>query len=530
MSRDRRPAQKGEDAGSAAGRGELALDQARHLRERGELGQGLAVGDLDLELSLEEADELDERERIDEAGREEISIGGHGGRAVADLDAELLAQVAADLLVHGLDRVSGAARTVKAAAAAGLVRWARVADEAEADGRRDWATALALVVGLAVLAVAALAARVFMALVVREAPPTLADYASGSTRVGVFADALPSIAATDGPTGMVFGTSLAFFALSPATFDEELRRRGVEMTTFTAATPMMAPSVERALAERIEGTYAKRGRRLDLALPEFTPHNMTEATARGSEGFRRAELRDLAEVLDASRMRDLALQSPDDAAHVLALAALGNQDPNVVNSVLGRMFLMTAEEREAHRRQAGPQAALQRGLSKLFGGPYPAWNLRARGEPRWLYPETAPAYRNLVLGFNASKPRHRARLVATNDADELHIDRRRLDEFIALVRELQSFTDYVVVWLAPRNTDWVRPTPEGLERLNAALAEVHRATDAPIIDLTIMDDIDPSDFIDATHLSEHSGRPKLSKRLADEVADAMKRLDKAPPP
>jgi hypothetical protein len=402
-------------------------------------------------------------------------------------------------------------------------------DAPGAERDRD-ATRLALVVGLLVLAGAVLLARGFMTFVAGRAPTALADYSSGSKRIAEFSGALPAIASTKGPTAIVFGTSLAFFALSLPTFDDELSRRGVPMTTFTSATPQLAPSVQRALAARIGRAYAARGRRLSLALVEFAPHNMTEATAREAAGFRRAELRDLAAVLEPRRMIDLAIESPDDAAHVAALAALGNEDPNEVNAVLGRIFLLSPEEREARRKELGPQMIIQRGLSHVFGGPYPAWNAKTRGEPRWLYPETAPAYRNLIRAFNASKPRHRARLVAANDADELHMDAGRLEEFVALVRELEASSDHVIVWLAPRNTDWVRVTPEGLDRLNTALATVHRESGAPVIDLTTMDGIDPSDFIDATHLSEHAGRPKLSKRLADEVAAAIAVPDAAAPP
>src|SRR5262249_31623100 len=94
-------------------------------------------------------------------------------------------------------------------------------------------------------------------------------------------------------------------------------------------------------------------------------------------------------------------------------------------------------------------------------------------------------------------------------------------QFVEAVKELQKIADHTFVWLAPRNTELLEPTPAGLARLAGALARVARETGAPIIDFTTAPGIGPTDFLDATHLDEHGGRRKSSKLLADRVATLL---------
>jgi hypothetical protein len=41
----------------------------------------------------------------------------------------------------------------------------------------------------------------------------------------------------------------------------------------------------------------------------------------------------------------------------------------------------------------------------------------------------------------------------------------------------------------------------------------------PVLDLSDSPEFSPEDFIDVTHLNESSGRPKLSRRLAELMAE-----------
>jgi hypothetical protein len=252
---------------------------------------------------------------------------------------------------------------------------------------------------------------------------------------------------------------------------------------------------------------------------------MTTASAQVGGPFRRAALTDLAAVADAQSVAELALEQPADAAHVVSLAALGNEDAHTIDGLLGRYLLNTAEE----RAQVPATTMLWRSLYKKFGDDAGAWNPRTRGEPRWLWPESQVPYMKVIRGALESKRRKHdervRRLIEWNDAIDLHIDPRRLRDFIELVKESQSFAAHTVVWIAPRNPEFVDPSPKGLEHVARMLEVLNRETHVPVVDLGTVPGIGPDDFLDPQHLTEHGGRPKLSVALAEGVARAIKQED-----
>jgi pimeloyl-ACP methyl ester carboxylesterase len=386
----------------------------------------------------------------------------------------------------------------------------------EDEDRGRLAPLAALLVGAMMLMLALGLARVVTQTVGARRIRVLEDYEHPSKRQGMFVDALPIISARKENAAFAIGSSIAFFGFSPERFDAELKERGIDITSYSATAPITVPSIELALTRKIRSAYERRSKRVSLGLLELPPHGMTLAGSKYPP-FVRAEQRSHAELLDPKTLLDMLVRTPEDGARVLSMAALGEDDEGRTQAALAEALGLIPKR----NRGGGPELALVMALEKRERGPYQAWNMRTRGEPRWLYPETREAYRQVHRAFVSATGRHQHRLVTQNDAIDLHINPRRVEEFIETVREMQKIADRTIVWLAPRNSRWLAPSPEGTRRLSEALAEIERATGVDIINMTTTPGIGPDDFLDASHLDEHSGRRKFSKAFAHRVATLL---------
>jgi hypothetical protein len=151
----------------------------------------------------------------------------------------------------------------------------------------------------------------------------------------------------------------------------------------------------------------------------------------------------------------------------------------------------------------------------------PDWDPVRRGEVRWIFDESREAYAawaRLRTTPELLEPERQWR-VESSDMLELRFDEEQVRFFIEAVRALASVSREARVVLAPRNRAWNQPTTEGRARLAAVLARIEQETGVPVIDLSDDPEFTSEDFIDVTHLNESSGRPKLSRRLAEVMAE-----------
>jgi hypothetical protein len=110
--------------------------------------------------------------------------------------------------------------------------------------------------------------------------------------------------------------------------------------------------------------------------------------------------------------------------------------------------------------------------------------------------------------------------VETSDLLELRFDEGKVAAFSEALRALAGVSERTVLLLAPRNRAWVQLTPEGRARLNEVMARLSRDTGVPVVDLSEAPEFTAEDFIDVTHLNESSGRPRLSRRLAEVLSSS----------
>ena len=380
-------------------------------------------------------------------------------------------------------------------------------------------------VGLGLLLAALGLARGFIRYLERSTPSEKrAQSSEGTDRLVGFLEALPEIARREDAV-LVFGSSLIQHGFSPETFEQHL---GVPVTAYNLGFPGIDPEVQVLLARRVADTFGAGGHKARLSLVEFTPLQATVARGR-SERFRELASIKKALLAEPLTLARVARRSPEEASHLGALRLLGGTSPLVVKSLVeNHLFdgptpswwpVPTPPDEAMERRawvdriHAGRAAAERRDV--------PEWDPVRRGEVRWIFDETREAYAawaRLRTTREVLEPELQWR-VESSDLLELHFDDEQVRLFIEAVRALSSVSRETRVVLTPRNPAWNQPTPEGRARLAAVLSRIERETGAPVLDLSDRPEFRPEDFIDVTHLNESSGRPKLSRRLAEAMSE-----------
>jgi hypothetical protein len=379
--------------------------------------------------------------------------------------------------------------------------------------------------GLALLLAALGLSRGFIHSVVQATPPEMRGQQSeGTDRLVGFLEALPEIARREDAT-LVFGSSLIQHGFSPETFEQHL---GAHVTAYNLGFPGVDPETQALLARRVADTFEQTGHKARLSLVEFTP--LLATVARGkAQRFRELAAIKKSLLADPLALARVARRSPEEAAHLGALRLLGGTSPLVVKSLVEKHVFdgptppwwpvpqppdPVMERRAAVERIHAGRAAAERRV-------VPDWDPVRRGEVRWIFDESREAYAawaRLRTTPELLEPERQWR-VESSDMLELRFDEEQVRFFIEAVRALASVSREARVVLAPRNRAWNQPTTEGRARLAAVLARIEQETGVPVIDLSDDPEFTSEDFIDVTHLNESSGRPKLSRRLAEVMAE-----------
>ncbi len=382
----------------------------------------------------------------------------------------------------------------------------------------------ALLAGLALLACSLLLARGGAALIAGwVGQARMEQLSEGRGRLTAFLAALPKIAGDDTPDVLVVGSSLVQHGFSPDAFDEALRERGVAATSYNVGFPGVNGAVQHALARRIRDAYAAAGRQPLAVAFEFTPFQATKARRRAPE---LAELA-LAKESLLTTPEELAqgwLTGPGRASRLAALRALEGI-PAMSNAAALEQLLAPEPPSERELLIERLQALNRRRF------PEEPWSARTRGEPRWVFEDTAPLYAQWRQ-LRSQEEVLRADLawrVETTDLLQLDFDEGLVAEVISAARALRAACARTYVVVAPRNPAWVALSPEARARLGAVLERISREAGVEVIDLGDTQALSPADFLDTTHLAEGHGRTTFSRLLAAELAARLAPAP-APPP
>lgn len=381
-----------------------------------------------------------------------------------------------------------------------------------------------LLVGLGVMLGALALARGFVATLERTTPrEARAHLTEGSHRVVDFLQALPAIAEREDAV-LVVGSSIIQHGFSPEAFEQHLGR---PVTAYNLGFPGVDAEAQSMLARKVADTFASTGKRARLSVVEFTPFQSTEARARATRFREHASVKK-ALLLTPEALARVALRSPEEAAHLGSLWALGGTSPLSVTDYLSHRLFEGAPpawwpgpvaEEDPERKALAK--SLAEGIAAAERRQVPEWDGQRRGEARMLFTESREAYETLLQRRRAAEVLEAEQQwrVETSDLLELRFEEVQVRAFIDAVRTLAGASRETLVLLAPRNRAWAEPTPEGRARLAGVLARIERETGVPVVNLADSPEFTPEDFLDVTHLNETSGRPRLARRLAEVVAE-----------
>lgn len=303
-----------------------------------------------------------------------------------------------------------------------------------------------------------------------------------------------------------FGSSLVEDGFSPADFDEEAAKKGLETTAFNLAVFDTTPALLRPLTRRVARELGSRGSRLGAAYLEFNPHLSTKKAF--DEEYGNNELR-MGVVLEPNDYLRLGFQSPTRTARELALGLLGWHRPGEATEAVRHELFQPKPPPFSpdFRRVAFSPMGRKLRISAT-------WSMEARGEtPRATTPEELEVARKLTVYRNREVELSQLR---GWDFQDLDFAPESIADLLASYRELERASRRVYLLVMPRQEAF-KPTPIGRKRLEQVL-EHFRAEGVQIANFFDDPDFEPDDFRDNTHLTKHAGRRKLSVKLADHLA------------
>ena len=327
---------------------------------------------------------------------------------------------------------------------------------------------------------------------------------------------------------MVFGSSMTDAGFSPRRFDKLLAERGIEVKSFNFGFGGLNPFFQDYLSRRIREAFEEKDRRLDLALLEFCPFQVTEGRWRGAISAVDSFVPLLA---TGEEMWEIAKEDPTRGVRMLNIRYLRDGiSAEMITHYLGgelrpprpRSQLPPDEEARARMREIGGE--FQRRMKE----DYPDYD-----GADWYYPwqgggtipeERSQETRDLVAEYFAlerlprSMENDKLNRIACCDIEELPFEELLVESYIRIVRNFQRFSNKVEVILLPRNTEWIHYSPEAQGRLNTVLRRIEEETGVTVRNFQELPEITTEMWSDTTHLARYSGDEAFTARLVEEYA------------
>ena len=345
--------------------------------------------------------------------------------------------------------------------------------------------------------------------------------------------ALPAIVATDSPVVMVYGSSMVQAGFSPREFDQQLAQLGVEVKSFNFGFGGLNPYFQDFLSRRINEEFDKGGKRLKLAIIEFNPFQTTQSRWQGAlssvDSF-------ITMMANDKEIWEIALQDPERGALLFNIKYLRNDiSAEMITSFYGRPFRSPRVRSELEEDEEAGKLRDELGelLNEQFEKDYPDYGGEAWGWD-WQGGGTIPAERSaetleIVNRYYAAgqtdfrMDNDRLFRVGCCDILEMNFEPLLIDAFIRIVQNFQQFSDQVEVIMLPRNTDWIKYSPEGRQRLDRTIAAIEAATGVSIRDYQVIDAVSNQMFGDTTHLNRYEGAVGFTGFLAERYAENLQK-------
>ncbi|MFT6859273.1 MAG: hypothetical protein ACI9NA_000721 [Gammaproteobacteria bacterium] len=362
---------------------------------------------------------------------------------------------------------------------------------------------------------------------IREAFPNPFSLQRIETSAAALDSALALPADSSDSIVYVFGSSLIEFGFSPEIFDERLKSKGVNATSFNFGYGNADPSIHERFARRFEQEYEDAPGTVDLVIYEFSPFQATTTRAAQTGQLNHAanailgDWRDFLEVAKSDHEEAIALFNTRYIRNGVPAEAV----TNLLATPIRDMQRIQSEENAS---DVEPMGTMGWDLYNMLMAEWPqahppgGWYVENRGG---LPPSASPEALDLADKVMA-KMQHPTRMEASRqqrlaccDMEDLNIDPELLQNFIAAIKHAQKVAKRVDLLLMPRNQDIIHLSAQGKANLKEAVATIQRETGVRLVDLSVEPYFSVTDYFDADHLTLFKGRRKLSELLADVYAE-----------
>ncbi len=329
---------------------------------------------------------------------------------------------------------------------------------------------------------------------------------------------------------MVFGSSMVQAGFEPNTFDQAMLEREVKVTSFNYGIGNLNPAYQELMTRRIKEAMQSTQQKFALSLVEFTPFQATKT--RASFGKFTAD-QNVALLSSFLELADLTLQDPTRGLRLLNIRYLRSGISAELITTIPQLIPELDEPDSLEFIQARQRANKARSdynllLEENHGKQSSAqWQILLRGGRMDKSAHSAELHEKMQAYVSAYQhplimQSDLDRRVRTADILEMNFHPPLVDAFINMVLNLKAVSALTEVILLPRNTDWVVYSLDSEKRLRETLEYIRTSTGVPIRDFQTHKNINPSHFIDSTHLSTDRGIDVFSKLLATTYEDLLK--------
>jgi hypothetical protein len=347
-------------------------------------------------------------------------------------------------------------------------------------------------------------------------------------------DAIPQIAAEDEDLVMVFGSSMVEAAFSPREFDRSIADAGGEVKSFNFGFGGLNPLFQDYVARRIAEDLKSSDRRLKLVLIEFNPFQTTKTRRQLAAALEEAYIALLA---SPAELWQILLDDPERGIRMLEIRYLRDgisAEATTTYFWAGPFQAPRAALASGIQEDEGVQEKLDEVLEQLgpkFEEEYPDYD-----GSDWYYPwqgggtiKSERAADTLALfdqyyaltQTDYQMTIDRLNRIETADIEELDFDPELVEAFVRVVDNFKQVADHVEVIMLPKNTDWIKNSPEALARQADAVRRIEDATGVTVQNFQQIDAITIDMFSDTTHLNRYYGAVAFTAFLAENYADLL---------
>lgn len=350
-------------------------------------------------------------------------------------------------------------------------------------------------------------------------------------RVNESRDALQQIVREPEDVVMFFGSSMTRAGFSPRKFDADLQKMGKQVTSFNFGFGGLNPYFQDFFSRRIVEEFEESDRRLKLTMIEFNPFQTTTTRWNRARPVLDAFLTLLA---SDKELFEIARQDITRGVRLFNIKYVrANISAEMITTFFGREIFPPQrrqqfrddEETVAERRRLG------RLLNEQFDKDYPnyvdsEWSYEWRGAgtiPEERSAETLALFDEFyaVSQTDARMKNDRLSRIRSADIEELNFEPLLVEHFINIVKNFQRVSDNLEVIMLPKNSKWIKTSPEAEERLARVIAQIEAATGVTIKNHQSIPEITSDMYRDTTHLSRYRGDIAYTDFLVSQYSNIL---------